>query len=245
MPRFFIAASNIFGGVAYISGRDTEHIRALRIRQGEAFTLCDGNGTDYSCVLTKLDPDGAEAQILDKLPSAGEPSVSCTVLAAFSKGDRMETAVQKCVELGASEFVIFPSARCVARPDEKALIKKTARLQAIAEEAAKQSGRGRIPPVTVEPSFAAAISRAAKADIPLFCYEDERELPIKRAIEERRENAKTVSIVTGPEGGFEPSEARLAKEAGLRSVTMGPRILRCETAPICAVAAVMLLTDNL
>ena len=244
MPRFFIAASNIFGGIAYINSRDAEHIRALRIRQGEAFTVCDGSGNDYSCVLTKINEDGAEAEILEKKPSDGEASVYCTVFAAFSKGDRMETAVQKCVELGAAHIVLFPSARCVSRPDEKSLIKKTSRLQLIAEEAAKQSGRGIIPAVTTAASFEAAIRLAAAADLPLFCYEDERELPIRTAIESRPD-AKTVSVVTGPEGGFEPSEARYASEAGMLSVTMGPRILRCETAPICALTAVMLLTGNL
>lgn len=244
MPRFFIAASNVFGGIAYISGRDTEHIRALRIRQGEEFTVCDGKGMDYSCMLTKLGPDGAEAKVLKKYPSIGEATIECIVFAAFSKGDRMEIAVQKCVELGASEFVVFPSARCISRPDEKSLIKKTARLQTIAEEAAKQSGRGKIPLVTVVPSYSAAIKRAAEADIPLFCYEDEHELSIKHAIE-LKPDAKTVSIVTGPEGGFEPVEAEFASKSGMLSVTMGKRILRCETAPICAVTAVMLLTDNL
>lgn len=244
MPRFFIAASNIFGGIAYINSRDAEHIRALRIRQGETFTVCDGSGTDYSCVLTRINEDGAEAEILGKAPSDGEASVYCTVFAAFSKGDRMETAVQKCVELGAAHIVLFPSARCVSRPDEKSLVKKTARLQLIAEEAAKQSGRGIIPVVTSLSSFEAAIKLAAAAELPLFCYEDEHELPIRKAIESRP-GAKTVSIVTGPEGGFEPSEAQYAAGAGMLSVTMGPRILRCETAPICALAAVMLLTDNL
>ncbi|MBR5381677.1 MAG: 16S rRNA (uracil(1498)-N(3))-methyltransferase [Oscillospiraceae bacterium] len=244
MPRFFIAASNIFGGIAYINSRDAEHIRALRIRQGETFTVCDGSGNDYSCVLTKINDDGAEAQILEKTTSDGEASVYCTVFAAFSKGDRMETAVQKCVELGAAHIVLFPSARCVSRPDEKSLVKKTARLQLIAEEAAKQSGRGLIPSVTSVGSFEAAVKLAAAADLPIFCYEDERELPIRKAIESRPD-AKTVSIVTGPEGGFEPAEAQYAAQAGMLSVTMGPRILRCETAPICALAAVMLLTDNL
>ena len=89
MPRFFIAASNIFGGIAYINSRDAEHIRALRIRQGEAFTVCDGSGNDYSCVLTKINEDGAEAEILEKKPSDGEASVYCMVFGAFSKGDRM------------------------------------------------------------------------------------------------------------------------------------------------------------
>lgn len=244
MARFFVAASNIFGGIAYLNSEDLDHIKALRIRDGEMFTVCDGEGTDYSCVISKVDKDGAEVQILDKMPSRGEPSVQCTVYVAYAKGDKTEHVVQKAVELGAADIVLFPSKRCVSRPEGAALIKKTARYSKIAEEAAKQSGRGRIPSVTTVPSYKTAIEMAAKADIPLFCYEDEKELSIKTALESKPD-MKTVSIVTGPEGGFEKEEADLAVELGMKCVTMGTRILRCETAPLCALTAVMYATGNL
>lgn len=244
MARFFVAASNIFGGIAYLNGEDLDHIKVLRIRDGETFTVCDGNGTDYSCVLSKMDRDSAEVQILGSEPSKGEPSVECTVYIAYAKGDKIEHVVQKAVELGASRIVLFPSKRCVSRPEGAALIKKTARYAKIAEEAAKQSGRGKIPEVITMPTYKAAIEAAAGADIPLFCYEDEKELSLKTCIESAAE-IKTVSIVTGPEGGFEPEEAQLAVQMGMKCVTMGPRILRCETAPLCALTAVMYATGNL
>ena len=195
-------------------------------------------------MISKVDKDGAEVQILDKVPSKGEPSVQCTVYIAYAKGDKIEHVVQKAVELGAADIVLFPSKRCVSRPEGAALIKKTARYSKIAEEAAKQSGRGRIPTVTTAPSYKAAIELAAKADIPLFCYEDERELTLKACIESKPD-VKTVSVVTGPEGGFDPEEAAFAAESGMKCVTMGPRILRCETAPLCALTAVMYATGNL
>ncbi len=238
MPRFFIAASNIFGGIAYINGRDAEHIKVLRIRRGESFTVCDGEGTDYICRLKGGGEDGFEAEIIEKHPSAGEAGVSCAVYAAFSKGERMDYTVQKCVELGASEIVIFPSARCIAVPDGLAAAKKLSRWQRIAEEAAKQSGRGRIPTVTAAQSFDKAVADAAKAELSLFLYEDEKKLGLKAAIESSGE-PKSVSIMTGPEGGFEPSEAEKAAAAGMKTVTLGARILRCETAPGAALAAVM------
>ena len=244
MARFFVAASNIFGGIAYLNGEDLDHIKALRIRDGEMFTVCDGEGTDYSCVLSKVDRDSVEVQILEKMPSKGEPSTHCTVYIAYAKGDKTEHVVQKAVELGASEIVLFPSKRCVSRPEGAALIKKTARYAKIAEEAAKQSGRGKIPAVITAPTYKAAIEMAVKADVPLFCYEDERELSLKTCIESAGE-IKTVSVVTGPEGGFDPEEAALACEMGMKCVTMGPRILRCETAPLCALTAVMYATGNL
>jgi 16S rRNA (uracil1498-N3)-methyltransferase len=244
MPRFFVAASNIFGGVAYINGKDTEHFRALRIRQGESFVVCDGAGKDYNCKLTSLTDEGAEAEIINVVPSRGEPDVECTVFAAFAKGDKLETVVQKSVELGAAGIVLFPSARCVSRPEALSQVKKTARYQKIAEEAAKQSGRGRIPKVTSEPTYEQAMKAAAMSDLPLFFYEDEKHLGLKTVLDDRSK-PKTISIVTGPEGGFEPEEASFAAECGMKLVSLGPRILRCETAPIAALSAIMLHTGNM
>ena len=188
--------------------------------------------------------DGAEVEIIEKTLTVSEPTVDCTACIAFAKGDRLETAVQKSVELGAAEVVLFPSARCVSKPEGLSVLKKTGRLQKIAEEAAKQSGRGKIPKVVVSPSFDKMIFQAVKADLPLFLYEDESAYHLKDALQ-AHPDAKTVSIVTGPEGGFDPEEAAFAKETGMLSVSLGPRILRCETAPITALSAIMYHTDNL
>ena len=243
MPRFFVTASNIFGGAAYLDAKEAEHLRALRIRKGESFTVCDGKGTDYTCRLTEVSADGAQAEIVETVQTVSEPTVECTAYIAFAKGDRLETAVQKSIELGAAEIVLFPSARCVSKPEGLSLIKKTARLQKIAEEAAKQSGRGKIPNVVVSPSFDKMIFQASKADLPLFFYEEETVRHLKDALSEKPEY-KTISIVTGPEGGFDPEEAAFAKENDVLSVSLGPRILRCETAPVAALSAIMYHTNN-
>ena len=243
MPRFFVTASNIFGGAAYLDAKETEHLRALRIRKGESFTVCDGNGTDYTCRLTDITAEGAEAEILETGPTVTEPTVDCTAYIAFAKGDRLETAVQKSVELGASEIVLFPSARCVSKPEGLSVLKKTGRLQKIGEEAAKQSGRGKVPNVVVSPSFDHMIFKASKADLPLFFYEEEKARHLKDALTEKPDY-KTISIVSGPEGGFDPAEAAFAVQNGMLSVSLGPRILRCETAPIAALAAIMFHTGN-
>jgi 16S rRNA (uracil1498-N3)-methyltransferase len=244
MPRFFVAASNIFGGIAYLNAKEIEHIKALRIRHDESFTVCDGDGKDYTCRLTKLTPDGAEAEIVDSAPSKGEPSVFCTVYAAYAKGDKLETIVQKAVELGASEIVLFPSARCVSKPETLSVVHKTGRLQKIAEEAAKQSGRGKIPWVTAVSSFENAVQSAVKSGLSLFLYEDEKQLSLKDALNDSAEYKK-IALMTGPEGGFEPEEAAYAVQNGMHSVSVGPRILRCETAPLAALAAVMYHTGNM
>lgn len=244
MPRFFIAASNIFGGVAYLSAREIGHLRALRIRRGESFTVCDGAGKDYVCRLTKLTDDGAEAEIVGVEPSTGEPTVFCAVYAAWAKGDKLETVVQKSVELGVSEIILFPSARCVSKPEALSVVHKTGRLQKIAEEAAKQSGRGMIPWVTAVQSFENAVLSAVKTGLPLFLYENEKKQTLRDALNSEPE-LKKVSLMTGPEGGFEADEAAFAAENGMHCVSIGPRILRCETAPIAALAAVMYHTGNL
>jgi 16S rRNA (uracil1498-N3)-methyltransferase len=244
MPRFFIAASNVFGGVAYLNAKEIEHLRALRVRHGEVITLCDSAGQDYTCRLTKISNEGAEAEIVDIAPSVGEPSVFCAVYAAYSKGDKLDTVVQKSVELGATEIILFPSARCVSKPEAVAVMAKTGRLQKIAEEAAKQSGRGKIPWVSAVHSFENAVLSASKNDLPLFLYESEKDNRLKDILDNSC-NVKTVSVMSGPEGGFEPEEAVFAAENGMKSVTLGPRILRCETAPLVALSAVMYHTGNL
>lgn len=244
MPRFFMAGGNIFGGIAHISGRDAEHIKVLRLRRGEVFSVCDGKGTDYTCRLLDTDGQSLEAEIMKTTPSLGEPNVDCTVYTAYPKGDKAESIIQKSVELGASKIIFFPSARCVSRPEGAVLMKKCDRWQRISEEAAKQSGRGIIPEVGVLTVFENAVAEASRAEMPLFFYEAETDYTIKQALESTS-LYKTVSVMTGPEGGFEASEVLRAKERGMLIASMGRRILRCETAPMCALAAVMFHTGNL
>jgi len=244
MARFFITASNIFGGVAYLNHDEAEHVKVLRIKNGETFTVCDGDGKDYICRIGENTKDGLSAEIIDTVPSVGEPTVFCTVFVAYPKGDKAETIIQKCVELGASEICFYPSARCVSKPDDKTIIKKVSRWQKIALEAAKQSGRGKIPQVKTVSSFGGAVSAACNHQLPLFLYEAEHDSDI-RTVTESAGNVKTVAIFTGPEGGFDEGEAKYAVDMGMKIATLGPRILRCETAPIAALTAVMLLTDNM
>jgi 16S rRNA (uracil1498-N3)-methyltransferase len=156
---------------------------------------------------------------------------------AFPKGDKLEHVIQKATELGAYEIVAFPSARCVSKPDEKSLKKKLERWQKIAASAAEQSGRGRVPQVVVLGSYKEALSRAVNAHKAILFYENERATTLRMALEEKP--FETISLLTGPEGGLELSEVEQAKNAGFDICTLGSRILRCETAPLCALSAVM------
>ena len=199
--------------------------------------LCDGKGKECVCTISDVSAGQISLVVQNRQDSKTEAAVRVTVYMAFPKGDKLEHVIQKATELGASEIVAFPSARCVSRPDEKSLKKKVERWQKIVASAAEQSGRGLIPEVLVVGSYAEALKRAAQADMPILFYENERATTLKMALESK--SYQTVSLLTGPEGGLEPREVEAAKDAGLHICTLGSRILRCETAPLCALSAVM------
>ena len=241
MIRFFVEPPDISNGIVRLKPEDAEHIRVLRMRPAEQFIVCDGEGIDYICRLGGRS-EGSIAEIIGTQPSRGEPTIRCSVYIALAKGDRLDYAVQKSVELGARDIALFPSKRCVSVPAD--MKNKLFRLRKISEETAKQCDRGRIPQVNALNSFEEAIGQAALAELPLFFYELEDKLHLKQALE-LHDNIQSASIVTGPEGGFEQSEADYAHSSGMIAVTLGPRILRCETAPAAALAAVMYHTGNL
>ena len=243
MPRFFLmAGTNIFGGMAIMKGRDAEHVRVLRMRPGEDLTICDGQGTDYKCRIVTADKEQVEAEVIEVVRCPAEPSVKVTVLCGLPKGDKTDYIIQKCVEAGAEEIVFFKSDRCVAKPDKPE--KKLERWQRIAEEAAKQSGRGIIPQVSWVGELAEAFNIAVSKDLGLFMYETGEREALNEVLNSNTD-IKTAAIITGPEGGFAQFEAELAKICGLHICSMGERILRCETAPVVALTAAMYATGNL
>ena len=171
-----------------------------------------------------------------------EPNVKVTVLCGLPKGDKTDYIIQKCVEAGAYEILFFASSRCIAKLGNEE--KKLERWQRIAEEAAKQSGRGIIPQVGWAGELADAFDAAVKKDVGLFMYETGEREALNDVLEANK-TAGTAAIITGPEGGFAPFEAELAKIVGLHICSMGERILRCETAPVVALTAAMYATGNL
>jgi 16S rRNA (uracil1498-N3)-methyltransferase len=245
MHRFFIKEDIASGETLILKGQDAAHIGVLRIRPDETILVCDTRGQDLICHLNRWDGKEAELKILRSEPSRGEPSVRCEVYAAFPKSDKAESIIQKSVELGAAAVYFFPSERCVSKVDASSATKKLERWAKISEEAAKQSGRGVIPETRILGSFDSAVKQAAAAELPLFFYEEEQSRSVREPLLQKGPYVKTVSVMTGSEGGFAPREAEEAKAAGLLSVSLGTRILRCETAPIAALSAVMLCTGNL
>ena len=237
MPRFFVPEVNATDRFLLLQGENAAHARVLRLQNGEAVTVCDGRGTDYACTVSDVSDKGVSLVIHSSDAAKSEPRVFTTVYMGFAKADKFEHVVQKATELGASRIVAFPCARCVSRPDERSLAKKLERRQKIAASAAEQSGRGRVPEVAALPTFAAMLAEASQAELPVLFYENERSHTFRQALEEQ--SFTSAALVTGPEGGFEAEEVAQAEAAGLRICTLGSRILRCETAPLCALSALL------
>ena len=244
MPKFFVSRENIGDSTVLISGADANHIsRVLRMHEGYALCVCDGNGMDYDCEISEISGDTVSLKIKNQRLCDAEPSISITLFMALPKSDKMEYVIQKCVELGVVRIVPFSSSRCVVKLSDKDKAKKTDRWQKIAESAAKQSGRGIIPKVSEPISWRELCAAAGEFDLSLFCYECEEENSLKSELS--KSEFKKVCVVVGPEGGFDKAEVSDAVSAGFKSVSLGKRILRCETAPGCAVCAILYHTDNL
>lgn len=237
MTRFFVTKEQMESSFLVLIGENATHAKVLRLKQGEEVLICDGEGNECICTISDISPNQVSLVVNARKQSDSEAKVQASIYMAFSKGDKLEHVIQKATELGAYEIVAFPSSRCVSRPDEKSLSKKLERWQKIAASAAEQSRRGRIPHVLVAHSYKEALERAAKADKAILFYENERATTLRMALEENPYSS--ISLLTGPEGGLEESEIEMAKQMGLQICTLGKRILRCETAPLCALSAVM------
>ena len=237
MVRFFISPAEMQPNFIVLTGDNAQHAKVLRIKAGEELLVCDGEGQECICTVSDLSPGQVSLVVNSRRSSDSEPKVKVSVYMAFSKGDKLEHVIQKATELGAYEVIAFPSARCVSKPDEKSLRNKLDRWQKIAASAAEQSGRGRIPQIAALHSYQAALERATQADMSLLFYENEQATTLQMALKEK--TFQTVSLLTGPEGGLEISEVLQAQQMGMQICTLGKRILRCETAPLCALSAVM------
>ena len=235
MANFYIERSQINENMATITGEEAQHIsRVLRMKKGDSVTLCDGEGTFYDAVLSDFSEKTVTAEILSSRRAETEPFVQLTIFQGVPKNPKLETIVQKATEIGVVRIVPVDTVRAVAKLDKA---NKVDRLRKIAREAAKQSKRGIVPEVCDPMSFKEAVKIASQADLAIIPYEEETEVSLKKALSGKK--PKTVSIMIGPEGGFDKEEILLAKENGITSVTLGKRILRTETAPLAVSAAVL------
>lgn len=239
MHRFYADGAVSSEGRALLSAEDTSHaLRVLRMHAGDALELmCDGKR--YSAVLETETGAQLSARILQELPSA-EPALKVTLYQGLPKADKMELIVQKATEAGITSVVPVMMERCVSRPDAKDSVRKQERWQKIAREAGKQSGRSLIPEVTLPVKFSDLPQLLKRHDAVAVPWEDQ-EGNGPKAFAAAHPEIRSLGIVIGPEGGIDPKEIAVLTETGCIPVTLGPRILRTETAGLAALCAFMCL----
>lgn len=242
MDWFFTSAEARPGSTLVITGEDAAHItKSLRMSVGEVITMCSPEGAEMLCRIERITAEGVFVQVVTKEQCCHEPTVGVTLYFALTKGDKPETVIQKSVELGAVKIVPVLTRRCVSRPDGKSMDKKLARYRKIALQAAMQSRRGIIPEIGDMKDLKNAAAELAGYDKAVVFYEGGGK-PLREII---TGIDKTVAVFIGPEGGFDEEEISLLTQNGAVCATLGKRILRAETAPLAALAAIMFHTGNL
>ena len=230
MNRFFV--NDIGPDWAVIEGEDLKHLASvLRLRKGDHVMLSDGRGSECEGEIEHLEPGKARVKTGPWRPCVSEPHHKLTLFQCLPKAGKMETIIQKCTELGMNALVPTLSARCVVQPGRD-FDKKLQRYGKVAREAAMQSHRGFVPEVL-------PLVELKKADLSIFdtvyvAYEGEKEQSLKHVMADKP--GRRIALFIGPEGGFEPDEVACLAEKGAQAVSLGPRILRTETAcmAICA-----------
>ncbi|NLM45216.1 MAG: 16S rRNA (uracil(1498)-N(3))-methyltransferase [Firmicutes bacterium] len=234
MNRFFYEAKQRTGQTVILQGDDAFHLRhVLRLQSGEQIELCGPDGVCHSAVIVDLAKESVQCRLKEELPDH-EPKIAVDLAFALLKGDRMDFALQKATEIGATAFFPVTSSRTVVKLPAKTE-QKVQRWQRIVRSAAAQAHRNRVPVVHFPREFIALPALFAFYDRVLFFWEEARRGSLASALQGIGPGARLL-LVSGPEGGFSPEEAVLAQKAGALVVTLGPRILRAETAAIAAVA---------
>ena len=246
MRRFFTDPENINGNEIRIY-EDASHItKVLRMNVGDEFIVFDGSGYEYRARLESINPKECIASLIDKTESDAEPQIKVSVFQGIPKSGKMETIIQKVVELGACEIIPVEMARCVVRLDGKGRIEKTKRWNKVSVEAAKQCGRSVIPKVLEPVPYKTALEMMKKLDLSLMPYEvlgHEGKHGLKELLKEFK--GKSVGVIIGPEGGFSDKEAKMAKSFDIHIVGLGRRILRTETVASAVVPIIMYEKDEI
>ncbi len=245
MSHFFITSAQVAGEVLTIVGDDVNHMKnVLRMREGEHFSVADENGMCYECAVETLEKHQVTAKILEKKMGETELSSKIYLFQGLPKSDKMEFIIQKAVELGAYQIIPVATKRAIVKLDAKKEASKLKRWQAIAEGAAKQSGRVLIPQISEVKSFEEALKAAAKLDVNIIPYECARGMEGTREIFHSIKPGQSVGIFIGPEGGWEESEVAKAQAQNVQPVTLGRRILRTETAGLTTLSILMYLLEE-
>ena len=240
MDRFFVEKKNVNleNNTCIIEGEDVKHIsKVLRCRVGEELEICDNDNNEYICEITNIDKSQVNLNILKRVDIKRESDLKIKVYQGLPKGPKMEMILQKLTEVGVDEIILVQTKRTVVKVDDKKEDKKIERWERIIYEAAKQSKRGKIPKLRGVLSFKEALADMKENDFNIAPYENEKTKTIKQAI--KGKDINNIGIFVGPEGGFEDTEISAIEEISGQSVSLGPRILRTETASLVASSIVL------
>lgn len=244
MQRYFVEPHQILDKTVLLEGDDAHHIaHVTRRRPGDRVVVCDGTGNCFLAELRNITSKEVAADIVEVVPEQRELPVRVTIAQGLPKGDKLEWIIQKGTELGASAFLPFSSERTVVKLDEKKEGRKRERWAKIAKEAAEQSHRSIVPAIHPPLMFADLLIRFGEFDAVLMAYEQEHARHMRDVCQSLKPGA-TLLVLIGPEGGFSEEEVRKAEEAGAVSVSLGPRILRTETASQYVLAGLSVLLEK-
>lgn len=238
MPKFFVASHQIQNDVVTIIGEDVNHIaNVLRLQREDEIIVCDKDEiTSYRTRITDINKEQVVCKIIEKITETTESNVEVTIFQGLPKADKMEYIIQKATELGAKEIVPVVMKRCVVKLEGKDEVKKIDRWQKIAEVAAKQSGRDRIPNVHKVMKFQEMKNIISEFDVFIVAYEGEKQTTLKQIL---KKGYKKIGVVIGPEGGLESQEVEELQKCGAKIITLGNRILRTETASLAILSIIM------
>ena len=240
MQHFFVSPEQVREEKIYVEGSDVNHMKnVLRMKLHEKAEISDGESRTYLCEVEAYEEDVAILHILEEMEVDTEPASKLYLFQGLPKSDKMELIVQKAVELGVYQVIPVAMKRSVVRLDDKKAAKKADRWNSIAESAAKQAGRSRIPEVTMPLSYNEALKMAEELDVTLLPYELAGGMEVTREVIRQIKSGQSVGIFIGPEGGFEPEEVDAAVSMGAKVITLGRRILRTETAGFATLAVLM------
>ncbi|WP_410515121.1 RsmE family RNA methyltransferase [Paenibacillus sp. BR2-3] len=245
MQRYFVTPEQFSGDRVRIDGEDARHItKVMRGKTGDKLIVSDGVSREALVEIANIEIGEVTATVLESLNMTREASLKITVAQSLPKGDKMETVIQKCTEIGAVAFTPFLSERTIVQYDERKESKRLERWRKISKEAAEQAHRNIVPAVHSPLSWKKLLQSFGEYGAVYFCYEKEEGLQLRSAVAPwvsslTAESSRSVLVIVGPEGGFSTEECREAEAAGAVSVGLGRRILRCETAGMVAAACIL------
>lgn len=245
MHHFFVSPSQVGDEFVTIEGNDVNHIKnVLRIKTGEKILVSNNTDRDYSCEVTEINEDNIKARIIEADLTGTEPGCFFYLFQGLPKSDKMETIIQKSVELGVFEIIPVETKRCIVKLDPKKREAKIKRYNLISESAAKQSRRSIIPVVKDVMTFKQALEYAKDFDMNIIPYENFKDMSSTKKIISEVKVPMKIGIFIGPEGGFDDSEVSLAQEYGVTQISLGKRILRTETAGPAILSVLMFQTEE-